>query len=70
MFAARQKDAALSARFHFHALRHTAITNMYRATHDLLLTQRFARHASPLTTAHYTHPGDEELMAAIQLLPC
>jgi len=43
-----------------------AITNVYRATKDLHLTQRFARHASPLTTIVYTHPSDEELYAAIR----
>src|SRR5262245_16560619 len=34
----------------FHALRHTAVTNVYRASRDLFLAQRFARHVSPLTT--------------------
>jgi hypothetical protein len=43
------------------AKRVTAITNLYRGTKDLLLTQRFARHASPVTTVAYTHPSDEEL---------
>ena len=28
----------------------TAITNVYRARKDLSLTQRFARHANPITT--------------------
>jgi hypothetical protein len=27
----------------------------------LFLTQRFARHANPITTVAYTHPSDEEL---------
>jgi len=45
----------------FHSLRHSSITNVYRATKDLYLTQRFARHASPLSTTVYTHPTDEEL---------
>ena len=43
----------------------TAITNAYRATKDLFLTQRFARHANPITTVAYTHPSDEELYSAI-----
>jgi len=42
------------------------VTNVYRASHDLFLAQRFARHASPLTTIVYTHPGDEELRAAVR----
>ena len=40
-----------------------AVTAVYRATRDLFLAQRFARHASPLTTTVYCHPGDEELLA-------
>lgn len=40
------------------------------AARDLLLAQRFARHASPLTTIIYTHPADEELYEGIRDLPC
>jgi site-specific recombinase XerC len=54
----------------FHALRHTAVTNVYRASRDLFLAQRFARHVSPLTTTVYTHPGDEELFWGVRNLPC
>ena len=34
------------------------------------LAQRFARHASPLTTIIYTHPADDELAAGVRDLPC
>jgi hypothetical protein len=51
-------------------LRHVAITNVYRATHDLFLAQRFARHASPLTTTIYCHPGDEEMRERVRGLRC
>jgi len=54
----------------FHALRHTAVTNVYRASRDLFLAQRFARHVSPLTTTIYTHPSDEELFREIRSLSC
>lgn len=54
----------------FHALRHTAITNVYRASKDLFLAQRFARHASPLTTVIYTHVSDEELFLSLRNLAC
>jgi integrase len=47
-----------------------AITNVYRRSRDLYLAQRFARHASPLTTTIYTHPSDEDLYAGIRHLPC
>jgi hypothetical protein len=43
---------------------------MYRASRDLFLAQRFARHASPLTTVVYTHPSDEEMYVGITDLPC
>ena len=66
MFREWQAAAGFEATYPFHALRHTAITNVYRATKDLYLTQRFARHSSPLTTTVYTHPSDEELYAAIR----
>lgn len=66
VFREWQAAAAFEALYPFHALRHTAITNVYRATKDLYLTQRFARHSSPLTTTVYTHPSDEELYAAIR----
>src|SRR5262245_11139152 len=54
----------------FHALRHTAVTNVYRASRDLFLAQRFARHVSPLTTTIYTHPSDEELFERVRALQC
>lgn len=66
IFREWQAAAGFEAIYPFHALRHTAITNVYRATKDLYLTQRFARHSSPLTTTVYTHPSDEELYAAIR----
>jgi site-specific recombinase XerC len=54
----------------FHALRHSSVTNVYRASRDLFLAQRFARHASPLTTTIYAHPSDEELQDRLRSLPC
>jgi integrase len=61
-----QTTLKLLMRYGFHALRHTAVTRVYLASRDLFLAQRFARHASPLTTMIYTHPGDEELRAAVR----
>jgi hypothetical protein len=34
------------------------------------LTQRFARHKSILTTAVYSHPTDEDLVRAVDGMPC
>ena len=65
-----QARAGFDRLYPFHALRHTAVTNVYRASRDLFLAQRFARHASPLTTTIYTHPSDDELQSQIRDLPC
>jgi len=53
-----------------HPPRHTAVTNVYRASRDLFLVQRFARHVSPLTTTVYTHPSDQEMFERLRCLPC
>jgi len=65
-----QEQAGFDCIYPFHALRHTAVTNVYRASRDLFLAQRFARHVSPLTTTIYTHPSDEELQSSIRNLTC
>ena len=49
---------------------HTAVTNVYRASRDLFLAQRFARHVSPLTTTIYTHPSDQEMWEKVRRLSC
>ncbi len=69
-FGVWQERAGFERRFNFHALRHTACTNLYRSSRDLRLTQRFARHKSVLTTSIYTHPSDEELLRSVQALIC
>lgn len=65
-----QQRAGFDRLYGFHALRHTAVTNVYRATRDLFLPQRFARHASPLTTTVYTHPAVEEVAGVVSALSC
>jgi len=65
-----QRKAGFDRRYNFHSLRHSAVTAVYRAEKDLFLAQRFARHASPITTIIYTHPSDEELYAGVQDLSC
>lgn len=68
-FGLWQARAGFERHFGFHALRHTACTDIYRRTKDIRLTQRFARHSSILSTAIYTHPSDDELVRAVQGLP-
>ena len=65
-----QEKAGFDRFFSFHSLRHTSVTNLYRATRDLLLTQRFARHSHLATTTTYTHPSDEDLAESVKGLPC
>ena len=65
-----QKKAGFDRLYPFHSLRHSSVTNVYRATRDLFLAQRFARHASPLTTTVYTHPSDEEMHGSVRKLVC
>ena len=65
-----QRRAAFDRLYPFHATRHSAVTNVYRATRDLFLAQRFARHASPLTTVVYTHPSDQEMLQRLRHLGC
>ncbi len=65
-----QERAGFDRVYPFHAIRHSAVTNVYRRTRDLFLAQRFARHVSPLTTTVYTHPSDEELHLRLRGLNC
>ena len=69
-FRTWQVKAGFDRLYPFHALRHTAVTNVYRASRDLFLAQRFARHVSPLTTTVYTHPSDEEMYQRVRGLNC
>jgi site-specific recombinase XerC len=70
LFRAWQVVAGFSRLYPYHALRHTAVTTVYRATRDLFLAQRFARHASPLTTVIYTHPSDQEMFERVRGIEC
>ena len=65
-----QVRAGFDRLYPLHAIRHSAVTNVYRKTRDLFLAQRFARHASPLTTTVYTHPSDEEIARQLRSLSC
>jgi len=70
LFAAWQQRCGFDRRLNFHALRHTFCTNLWRGTGDLRLVQQAARHASPSTTAIYTHASTEDVLRAVQDLPC
>jgi site-specific recombinase XerC len=70
LFATWQQRAGLDQHHTFHRLRHTAVNQVYRATKDILLTQRFARHSSLLVTAVYLHPTDEDLARSVAGIRC
>jgi integrase len=70
LFRAWQVVAGFSRLYMFHSLRHAAITCVYHATRDLFLAQRFARHASPLTTTVYIYPSDEEMFDRLRGMEC
>ena len=65
-----QIKAGFDRLYSFHSIRHSAVSAVYRMSHDLFLAQRFARHVSPLTTVIYTHPSDEEMASRVRGLPC
>jgi integrase len=69
-FRTWQIKAGFDRLYPLHALRHTAVTEVYRRSRDLFLAQRFARHVSPLTTTIYTHPSDQELWQGVRGLTC
>lgn len=69
-FSVWQSRAGFERRVTFHALRHSALSNLYRLTKDIRLVQRVARHKSVDSTAIYEHASEEDLMQAIRALPC
>jgi site-specific recombinase XerC len=69
-FRTWQMKAGFDRLYPFHALRHTAVTNVYRGSRDLFLAQRFAFFNDTATTEIYTHPSDQELWQGIRQLHC
>ncbi|MCP4674548.1 MAG: phage integrase family protein [Deltaproteobacteria bacterium] len=66
LFTVWQERAELDRTYTFHALRHSAAMNHYRASNNIRLTQRFLRHKNLNTTMIYTLPTDEELAASVE----
>ena len=69
LFLQWQKRAGFERIFTFHELRHTALTNLYKATKDVLLVQQQARHASVTTTQMYSHVSEEDIRRAVDDMP-
>jgi site-specific recombinase XerC len=70
LFHLWQRRAGFERELPFHGLRHTALTNVYRRTRDIRLTQRVARHKSITSTIRYAGPSDEDVVRAVRDLPC
>lgn len=69
LFMEWQRAAKFDKLYRFHDLRHTAITNAYRASKNIRIAQRVARHARLDTTTRYEHASDQEVAAAVKGLP-
>lgn len=52
-----------------HALRHRAVTQVYRGCPDIRVAQEFAGHSSPTTTAIYAAYAPERMLAAVLAIP-
>jgi len=70
LFHQWQERAGFERRLSFHAVRHTALTNVYRRWRDIRLTQKIARHKSITSTIRYAGPSDDDVMRAVRDLPC
>jgi integrase/recombinase XerC len=70
LFHQWQARAGFERRLSFHAMRHTALTTVYRKSRDIRLTQRVARHKSIGSTIRYAGPSDEDVLRAVRDLPC
>lgn len=70
LFGVWQDRAGFDRRFNFHALRHTALTNVQRNKRDLDLTQKIARHKDANTTRIYAELSDEDAAREVRDLPC
>jgi len=70
LFHVWQERAGFERVLSFHSTRHSSLTNVYRRTRDIRLTQRVARHKSITSTIRYAGPSDEDVLRAVRDLPC
>jgi len=70
LFHIWQERAGFERELSFHSTRHSSLTNIYRRTRDIRLTQRVARHKSINSTIRYAGPSDEDVLRAVRDLPC
>lgn len=65
-----QREAGLERSFNYHSLRHTALTNLYEATKDVLVVKKIGRHKSIESTMIYVHASDDAVLRAVRAMPC
>ena len=65
MFRVWQERAGFDRIHTFHALRHTALTNLYRRERDTRVVRIIGRHKDPRSTEIYVVPGDQEVEDAM-----
>ncbi len=70
LFHRWQTRCGFDRSLNFHSLRHTFATSLWRQTGDLRLVQQAVRHSNPSTTAIYTHPTTDDILTAVQSIPC
>jgi integrase/recombinase XerC len=63
-------EAGLDATLRFHEMRHSALTSFYGRCKDVVLAQRYARHADVRTTMRYLHSTDEAMAQALRGQVC
>ncbi len=66
LFHKWQVKAGIEVPYTFHAIRHSAITSVYRKSKDLRLAQVFARHKSSSTTERYAYPTFQDVAETVQ----
>jgi integrase len=55
------RKAGMDGKFHFHCLRHTALTNMANAGIPAFMIKEIAGHSDIKTTQGYVHPSLNEM---------
>jgi site-specific recombinase XerD len=65
---ARLRDAGVPHARKMHEMRHTALTDLLRATHNLELVRKMAGHADISTTAQYLHFDVDDIAEGLILL--
>jgi site-specific recombinase XerC len=65
-----QERAGFDRHHSFHALRHTALTGIYRRKRDVRYVQSIARHRSVASSMIYIAPGDQEVEDAMRDQVC